>query len=659
MAALAVGCIPFGHKKAESTAYPSLHLWHSAPSAETEYTLPPDIDHVRSARDPAAKRRRELRLAEAVRIAVSNNANIVTLGFTPGIRATEIQRIWGHYDAVFSAGGGWVEQKQPQTINISTFGTGSKTSLTDTFGLSAQNGGFGSYVTNGSVIEDPGYPGQAPTPGRHTMLLEKRNLTGGTTFVSYDIGYQFYKPSSNQFVLINPSWTSLTTVGIVQPLLLGAGVDYNRALILIERANHQRAIHDFEQDVQTLVRDVVTGYWDLYLRYQDLRAAEVGLEKAMTTLDRVRDKAARGLSAGSEEAESRAQFELFRADRVEALVNCLNAERHLRRLLGLATEDGDQLVPVDSPLVGDFSPDWALSLATAMAERPLLGAQRANVHAAHLLVSRRRRGLLPDVSFNANYGLNAVANSWNSSLDLMFQNQFQNWNMGIAIKSPIGKRSAHAQLQRAKLELSQEQARLHNQELGIQHELYDAYQRLVGQYEIVHIRRERTKATLAVRDSRERMRSAGEGTSQLVLDSQKDYVDSLRDEARAVVAYNKALADWLFAQGAILREYNVEILERTDPRGKHPWHWGHGLMHRPPLIADDLPDGPESYAAVLTEAHSPPAVSADNATSIAEPDATKSRPAAASDVNSHMPPDPKPIRSLNDPEPVEVFEPLE
>ena len=54
-------------------------------------------------------------------------------------------------------------------------------------------------------------------------------------------------------------------------------------------------------------------------------------------------------------AQTRQQYESFRAQRLTALGQVLENERQLRSLTGLPVEDGHRLVPIDSPTLVDAS----------------------------------------------------------------------------------------------------------------------------------------------------------------------------------------------------------------------------------------------------------------------------------------------------------------
>ena len=70
---------------------------------------------------------------------------------------------------------------------------------------------------------------------------------------------------------------------------------------------------------------------------------------------------------------------MFRGQRISALDQVLENERELRSLLGLPVEDGSRLVPIDSPTLAFYQPDWDTSLNEALVLRPELVADSETV----------------------------------------------------------------------------------------------------------------------------------------------------------------------------------------------------------------------------------------------------------------------------------------
>ena len=101
-----------------------------------------------------------------------------------------------------------------------------------------------------------------------------------------------------------------------------------------------------------LLLNVEAAYWNLYSAYVSLYANEQGLRQAHRTWLEAELKSRVGTIAESEVAASRANYELFRGDRITALNAVLEAERVLRALMGLPAEDGKSVLVVVCPRGG-------------------------------------------------------------------------------------------------------------------------------------------------------------------------------------------------------------------------------------------------------------------------------------------------------------------
>ena len=78
-------------------------------------------------------------------------------------------------------------------------------------------------------------------------------------------------------------------------------------------------------------------------------------------------------------ARARGQYELFRSQRLEALGRVLEAERQLRKFLGMPATDCFRLIPSDTPTVAPYQPDWCAAKEEAFNLRPELQIVRDNI----------------------------------------------------------------------------------------------------------------------------------------------------------------------------------------------------------------------------------------------------------------------------------------
>jgi outer membrane protein TolC len=570
-----------------------------------EHDLPVSPEPPRSVRSPAAKTKWELSLEEVKRIALESNKQIIYLGYQPGEAGTVIDSQLSAFDAFFELGGGWSRQDRQVSTNIQTFGTGRTAVQQDLFGTQVGQGGFGVNSTLGGATQDA----LSTVPGADVLGISKRNAAGGLTRFSYGLDYVRTDPVS-QFILVNPSWRSYVDFRVEQPLLQGAGVEHNRAPILIARANHEQSIKSFEASVRTLLRDVENAYWQLYFTYEDLYSRETGMKQGLTAWQNEKNKLDVGQAAPQDVAQAREQFEFFRAQVTQALSRVLAAERSLRELMGLPPEDDRQIVPKDNPTTAEYAPNWQVAVIEAMDQRPELAAQRFVVRAADLELTRQKNGLLPDLTVLANYQISGLDNQFDQSIDRLTDNLFTDWTLAVRYRRPIGERAANAAVRRAQLALSRERYTLRNIEHTILHDLHEAYQNIITAFQLIEIQQDRRVAAAEQLRARHEKYKIGQDTLDLLLQAQTTFADALRDERQAIVQYNQALVAWEFVKGTILSNDNVALVEDLttslpdNVRRHRERYWHHALplpIHPGKKIHSDFPLEDDNYGPLYPE----------------------------------------------------------
>lgn len=533
----------------ESQAVP-----REAPPADADQSIT-TLPAPRTVRQPDGDEVWQFSLADALRLGLQHNKRIAVLRYLPAEAGTLLDSQLARFDATVGMGGTWGRTDQDSnTRNVPPI-------RFDLFGRDA--GGFGIQSTSGGATED----GFTPALGANLLEVLKRNATGGLTGIGFAVDYTRQRPDLG-VSRFEPRWFSEINLTWQQPLLQGAGVEFNRSPLLIARAGMEQSIHDFDTQVRVLLRDIEQLYWTLYFRYQELYSREVGMKLALRLWQVEKSRRDAGAGAKPDVAQAREQFENFRDARLQALDRVLVTELALRELLGLPPEDGRRLLPADQPATAEIQPTWELAVREAMSQRPELNASRFAMRAAELELFRQRNGLLPDFTVFATYDVTGQDNQFDQSIDRLTDNKFSDWRLGFRYTRPMGERAAHAATRRARLTLGRQRAALREREHSILHELARAYRNLATRYETIVVRRARRQAAAEFLGTQQAAFREGK-TSVIVLQSaQIRFADALSDEALAIAQYNQALVDWEFAKGTILRNNNVTLAEERVVQGK-------------------------------------------------------------------------------------------
>ena len=484
----------------------------------------------------------------------------------PAIIATDIEGALAKFDARLTSSMTWRKQDQAVANIFNNF----------------NNGDFAAY--SAGLIK--------PLP------------TGGTASITTDVNYSKLGAVPAGFAVINPSYTPSVTFALEQPLLRDSGIDINQLLaqhpgstqtpfratggraegILVTRLRADQAKHQFEREVNLLLLNVESTYWQLYAAYYAKYAAEQALRQGYVTWEQLQDLQNAGLQTKQGVAQARAQFEEFRSAYLTALQQVIESERQLRGLLGLPFEDGTRIVPADEPTLAPYKPDFGGSLAETLNNRPELQVARQEVKIQQLNLMLAHNNVRPDLRLFANYNVNSIGNTiggrgpvpafnaQGQQIDIpgnafaaLADNRFSNWVLGVRLDYPIGNRDAYASMKAAQLALARTHVSLHNQELKAGSQISSIYQQLAATYEQIKIQRNRRIALGTQLEGQfERVKIGKDPLIQL-LDAQNRFADAIRQEAQAVANYNIALSGFEYVKGTIQRYNNVYIADGPLP----------------------------------------------------------------------------------------------
>jgi outer membrane protein TolC len=457
------------------------------------------------------------------------------------------------------------------------------------------------------IFPSPGSPslvnGQAAT---FSTSLAKPLPTGGVAGITFSTNYNFLPPSEGApFGPFNPVFVPRLQFGFEQPLWRDYGVEVNQLLpapalsalfpglnlrrpglppegILVSRVRFDQSRAEFERNVNFLLLNVETAYWNLYGSYVTLFSTEQALRQAQAAWQLSKRRYDRGDIDRGDLALSQGQYEQFRGDRLQALEAVLENERTLRILLGLPTSDGKQLVPIDAPTVAPYQPNWDAALQDAMSRRPELTLARDEIRAKQLNLDLQKNYLKPDLRFVSTYSAVGMGSRLDGSGEVIdpatgqpFQENalrslasghFTDWSAGLTMNMSLGFRLEHALIRQARLQLLQSHLVLKDQEMKAQAFLARQYGQLLEAHQRLLVRQAQRKAFAVEVATRAKKFAEGNLTIDFLLDAQRQWAAALTAEAQAVVDYNNALARFEFAKGTITDHDSVVIGEGPLPR---------------------------------------------------------------------------------------------
>lgn len=289
--------------------------------------------------------------------------------------------------------------------------------------------------------------------------VRRRTHTGGELKLSNQFGWQ---DNNSQYFLPDQQGTSRIVLGFTQPLMRGAGTQYNDSLILLAKIDHQLSCDEVNRQIQTHLLEVSRAYWSLYLErgalYQQLRS----FQRAKEVVDQLKPRLAVDVS----EIQMKSA-EAALADRRSGLQRSYmavrNAESKLRALVNsptLGQEQSHELIPLDVPTFEIVSVDTQSSNAEALYYRPEINQAMTQIKAACVRLGMARNEVLPMLNLVTQAyvaglaGEGDIGRAWGRQ----FTEGEPGYSIGLQYEVPVGNRAAKARVQRRHLEMARLQS---------------------------------------------------------------------------------------------------------------------------------------------------------------------------------------------------------
>ena len=447
--------------------------------------------------------------------------------------------------------------------------------------------------------------------GVFQTAITKKAVTGTQFTVRHNVDYDGNNAPGNLF---SSAWNANVEAEIRQPLMQGAGVEFNRIAgpqnvpgiytgVVLARLNADVALSDFEISVRDLVSNVENAYWDLYYGYRVLDARVKARDAALDTWRKIHalyEVNRRGGEA-EKEAQARSQYFAFQQDVQNALsgepyeesrnwnglpsgafrstAGVLLAERRLRLLMGITPSDGKLIRPKDEPIAAKVDFDWNQVTCEATTRRAELRRQKFQIRRRELELIASKNNLLPRLDAVGRYRWRGFGDDLfpdspvpappNGQFDNAYENltsgRFQEWQLGFELNMPIGFREAHVAERNAELLLARERAILRDQQREIVHEAADAVSEMDRAYAVLQTSYNRLAAN---RDQLGAVSAAYDNDKvplDLFLDAQRRVAEAETDYHLNRSRYSLAAKNVHFVKGTLLEYDGVFLAEGPWP----------------------------------------------------------------------------------------------
>ncbi len=437
--------------------------------------------------------------------------------------------------------------------------------------------------------------------------FSKQTATGSQFFLRNFTDYNANNAPGNQF---GSAWNSNIEAQVRQPLLQGAGTDFNRIAgpnggmgningVLVARVNAKMSQADFEIGLRDFLSNVVNAYWDLYFAYRDLDAKVKARDAALEVWQKY--------AADQNQSQDRVLLAHEQYLRLDELVqNSLTgkqnygtrtnngtqggtfqptsgvhvAERRLRLLMGMPITDGRLIRPSDEPKITEMIFNWDAVMCEAIDRRPELKRQRLKVRRREMELIATRNFLKPRLDASALYRLRgfghdlaggdvgnsaALGDPTSSAWGNLLGGSFQEWQLGFEFSMALGMRQAHAAVHAAELQLARERTILAEQERQIIHDLTNAMAEMDRAYSVCQTNLLRFQTTSKVVDILlQRLKSEETVDFDRLLDAQRRMVEAESSFYLSQVEFEVATKNVYYERNALLDYYGLATVDAID-----------------------------------------------------------------------------------------------
>ena len=446
----------------------------------------------------------------------------------------------------------------------------------------------------------------------YTTQLAKTTAAGSQFFLRNNTDYNANNATANLF---GSAWNTNIEAQVRQPLLQGAGTDFNRIAgpngsmgningVLVARVNSKIGQIDFEIGLRDFVSNVVNSYWDLYFAYRDLDAK---VKARDASLEVWQSYAARQEASG-EDRTLLAQEQYLRLD--EQVQNSLTgkqnfgtrtsngtqggtfqatsgvhvAERRLRLLMGMPITDHQLLRPSDEPKITEVVFDWDTVVCEAMTRRPELRRQKLKIQRREMELLATRNFLKPRLDVTGQYRIRGfghdlsggsvfdpngttplgVSQSGSNAVSTLVGANYQEYQAGVEFSMALGMRQAHAAVHTAELTLARERVVLAEQERQVIHDLTNAKAEVDRAYSVAQTNLMRFRTTSKLVDL---LLEKGKGANpelDRLLFAQSQLVNAESSFFLAQVEFEVAMKNLYYERNSLLDYYGMSVMDGVD-----------------------------------------------------------------------------------------------
>jgi outer membrane protein TolC len=379
------------------------------------------------------------------------------------------------------------------------------------------------------------------------------------------VGYSLRDFSNNIAERFNVERESRSAIGVsvTQPLLRGGGVKATMAGIKVAQTDADIALQNYRGQMMRVIAEATTSYWDFLLAREMYKVRKESERNAEEILNDNIVRVKTGKMAETEVLEAEAGLALRKSLVSEAKQRIIAAANIVRTFISSsAAETMAEIEPAETLYLEETKLDFTESLAKAFKRRAEYLSTLKKIEREDIKLVFVKNQTWPQLDLKGSYNMNGFSDTPGHSWDDAWKRDYPTWSVGIELRIPLGgDKKSRSELAATRQRKRQALLELKAVEVSLANALDTAIQGVrnvreqVGHYAgIVDMNRRLLQAEVA-------RFQAGKSNSRILLEREEELNKAREAEIESLVRYKKSLFQLELAEGSLLVNHGVEVME--------------------------------------------------------------------------------------------------
>lgn len=407
------------------------------------------------------------------------------------------------------------------------------------------------------------------------------------TGTQYSVTFQGTKTSTNNgFNFYNPALTSGLNFNFTQPLLRNRGRYVNRIPLMQAQSNYKGSEFNLRSQLLNLINTAENAYWSTISAREILLVTEKARDTASEYLKYTQQQLDLGALSPLDIFNPKQRLAAAEVSVSQAKFNLAQTEDVLRHQLGADLDPKVRILPivltepVDPGPAESITKDREQEVQKALDNNPAIKSAAQRLDVDDLSIQSAKNGLLPNLTFNAQYTANGrggvfypssssllsgggpiepIPGGIADALSQVFGFGYPTYVAGLTLQLPIRNRVASATMANAVVQKKTDSLFLRNQQQNIRLNILNAVTALEGakqQLSLAIVSRDFAQKNLEAENEKYRL---GTETNQNVLQAQQDLANAELTVVNSQISLRTRLLNLLTQTGELLDERGITV----------------------------------------------------------------------------------------------------